>query len=26
MTIREQDRQGCGALTAALTQNIIQIH
>jgi len=27
MTIREQDGQGCNALTAALTQNIInQIH
>jgi len=26
MTIHEHDRQGCRALTAALTQNINQIH
>jgi len=26
MTIHEQDRQGCRALTAAQTQNINQIH
>jgi len=25
MTIHEQDRQGCRALTAALTQNKIQL-
>jgi len=26
MTIHEQDRQGCRALTAGLIQNINQIH